>query len=283
MHPKKSILITGTSTGIGRECALLLADKGFKIYAGVRNPLDFQKLKDLGNGRIQPVMLDVCNDQDVAEVFRIISEDQDYPLFGLINNAGIGISGILEATPLDEFRRLFEVNLFGVHRVTRIMLPLIRRNKGRVINIGSSSSFFSGPALGPYAGSKFALRAYNDALRMEMKPFGVHVCFIAPGPVESAIWSKAREYKEKVRKNTGPELLETYRVFIAAGDKILDKINPIPSIHVANAVFHGLTARKPRNVYLVGKNAKLAHFISLLPKSWSDRLFINRLRKISES
>ena len=283
MNYKRSILISGASTGIGKECALLLDKQGFKVYAGVRKTSDFEALTLSGNGNIQPVMLDVCKDEDVRGIFKLVSEDNKYRFFGLINNAGLGISGIVEAIPLEELKRLFEVNLFGVHRLTRAFLPMIRKNKGRIINIGSSSSFFSGPALGPYAATKFALRAYTDALRMEMKFFDVSVSLVAPGPVESAIWAKAQIYKEKVRKNTNPELLEVYNAFLKAGDRLLNKVELIPAIHVANAVLHGLTARKPKFVYLVGKNAKMAHFISKIPLKWSDYLFLNHMRRIAES
>jgi len=283
MNNKRSILISGASTGIGRECALLLDKQGFKVFAGVRKTSDFEALTLSGNRNIQPVILDVCKDKDVRSVIKLVSEDKTYRFFGLINNAGLGISGLVEVMPFEEFKKLFEVNLFGVHRLTRAFLPMIRKNEGRIINIGSSSSFFSGPALGPYAATKFALRAYTDALRMEMKFFNVFVSLVAPGPVESAIWDKAQVYKEKVRKNTDPELLEVYNTFLKAGDKLLDKVELIPAMHVANAVLHGLIARKPKYVYLVGKNAKMAHFISKIPQKWSDYLFLSRWQKIVDS
>ena len=281
MNKNKSVLITGASTGIGRECALVLDKEGFKVYAGIRNPDDFKLLGELGTGNIRPVILDVCKSEDINEVFKTIEQDADNPLFGLINNAGIGISGIIEVTPVEELTRLFEVNFIGLHRITKTFLPLLRKNKGRIVNIGSSSSFLSGPGLGPYAASKFAVRAYNDALRMELKTQGVHVALVAPGPIESAIWDKAKRYKEFIRSHIDPELKETYKMFVKASDKILDKIKPKPASLVAKAVLHGLTVKKPKYVYMV--NAKIVRFLSRMPQRWIDRLYLKHIQKISES
>ena len=251
------------------------------MYAGVRNTSDYEQLARSGSGNIQPVMLDVCKDEDVRAAFDLISEDSSNPLFGLVNNAGLGISGFVEVMPIQEFMKLFEVNVFGVHRLTRAFLSTLRMNGGRIINIGSSSSYFSGPALGPYAATKFALRAYTDALRMEMKFFNVSVSLVAPGPIESAVWNKAKKYKEEVRESTSPDLLELYGDFMKAGDRLLEEVRPLPAHHVAHAVSHALTARKPKYVYLIGKNARIAHFISRLPKKWGDSLFLNRWKKIA--
>jgi short-subunit dehydrogenase len=278
-HP--SILITGASTGIGRECTLELSKQGYKIYAGVRKQEDFDALNSIGSEYIYPIILDVCKEDDTQEAFKILSKDNDCPLFGLINNAGIGISGMIEVTPVEELIKLFEVNIIGLHRVTKAMLPLIRKSKGRIINIGSSSSFFSGPGLGIYASSKFAVRAYNDSLRMEMKSHGVKVSLVAPGPIESEIWDKSKAYKEYLRSKTDPELLKTYEMFVKAGDKILDKIKPIPAIHVVKAVLHGLTAKKPKYVYMV--NARAARFISRIPKKWSDYLILKEIQKTANN
>ena len=116
-----------------------------------------------------------------------------------------------------------------------------------------------------------------------MKTFGVYVSLVAPGPVESAIWEKAIKYKEEIRKQISPELLQDYDLFVKAGDALFDQIKPIPAYHVVNAVHHGLTAKKPKNLYLVGKNAVMARIFSSLPKRWSDRLFLDRIKKAAGS
>jgi short-subunit dehydrogenase len=277
MKNNKSILITGASTGIGRECALTIGKEGFKVYAGVRKSEDFDALRKMGADNIHPVVLDVCKEDDIVKVLTTIENDTENSLFGLINNAGIGISGIVEATPVEELVKLFDVNLIGLHRVTRAMLPLIRKNRGRIINIGSSSSYFSGAGMGPYAASKFAVRAYNDALRMELITLGVHVSLVAPGPIESAIWDKAKHYKEYVRDRFDPELKKTYSMFVKAGDKILDRVKPKPASLVSKAVLHALTAKKPKYVYMV--NSGMVRFFSRMPQRWTDHLYIKQIQK----
>ena len=281
MKNKKSILITGASTGIGKACALHLDKMGFMVFAGVRKDKDKDTLNKEASDKLKPIILDVTKEETIVDAVEIISNETEYPLFGLVNNAGIGISGVLEATPETEFRKLLEVNVIGLHAVTRALLPLLRKNKGRIINIGSSASFMAGPGASSYAASKFAVRAISDSLRLELKPFGMFVSLVAPGAIESDIWDKVKVYKEKLRKSVAPELLETYKLFIKAGEKMVDIIKPIPALEVANAVAHGLTSKKPKYVYLVGNDAKKAYKLLKLPKSLFNWLVIKHVTKIA--
>jgi len=278
---KQSILITGASSGIGKACALYLDQLGYKVYAGVRKDSDKQQLSSEGSERLIPVILDVTNRESIIAAEKFISEEIEYPLYGLVNNAGAGISGVIEATPLEEFRNLLEINVLGVHQVTQSFLPLLRKNRGRIVNIGSSAAFFAGPGSGPYAASKFALRAYTDSLRIELKQFDMDVSLVAPGAVESKIWEKASKYKEKYRNNTDPNLLKLYEVFTKAGEKIISQIKPIAAIEVARAVHHGLASVKSRNLYLVGKDSKVAFKIGRMPQNLSDKLMLARMKKIA--
>lgn len=281
MKNKKSILITGASTGIGKACALHLDKMGFMVFAGVRKDKDKDTLNKEASDKLKPIILDVTKEKTIVDAVEIISNETEYPLFGLVNNAGIGISGVLEATPETEFRKLLEVNVIGLHAVTRALLPLLRKNKGRIINIGSSASFMAGPGASSYAASKFAVRAISDSLRLELKPFGMFVSLVAPGAIESDIWDKAKIYKEKLRKSVAPELLETYKLFIKAGEKMVDIIKPIPALEVANSVAHGLTSKKPKYVYLVGNDAKKTYKLLKLPKSLFNWLVIKHVTKIA--
>ena len=135
MKEKKSVLITGASTGIGKACALYLDNLGFMVFAGVRNEDDKNKLIKEGSDRLKPVMLDVEKENTIVDAYNIISNETEYPFYGLINNAGIGIGGVLEATPTEEIRKVMEVNVIGLHAVTKAFLPLLRINSGRIINI----------------------------------------------------------------------------------------------------------------------------------------------------
>lgn len=283
MKRKDSVLITGASTGIGKACALHLDKLGFRVFCGVRKAEDMDTLRKEASDTLQPVMLDVTKMDTIQTAIDHISRESEYPLFGLVNNAGIGISGVLEATPETELRKLLEVNVIGLHVVTRACLPLLRKQAGRIINIGSSASFMAGPGASSYSASKFAVRAISDSLRLEVQPFGMCVSLVAPGAIESDIWDKAREYKEKLRKSVAPELLEAYKLFVLAGDRMVDVIQPIPALEVAKAVEQGLTSKKPKYEYLVGKDARKADNLSRLPKSLLNWLVMKNITQIAET
>lgn len=283
MTRKKSILITGASTGIGKACALHLDKLGFMVFAGVRKAEDGDTLQKKASETLQPVILDVTKTDTIQAAIELISHESDSPLFGLVNNAGIGISGVLEVTPETELRKLLDVNVIGLHAVTRACLPLLRKTAGRIINIGSSASFMAGPGASSYSASKFAVRAMSDSLRLELQPFGMCVSLVAPGAIESDIWEKAKMYKDELRQSVTPELREAYNFFITAGDNMVDVIQPIPALEVAKAVAHGLTSKKPKFVYLVGNDAKKAYTLSRLPKRLLNWLVIKHITNIVET
>jgi len=281
MKNQKSILITGASTGIGKSCAVHLAGIGFKIFAGVRKEQDAKDWQKKGYENIQPVILDVTDIKQVEATSEILTNEKEYPLYGLINNAGIGISGVVEVTPADDFLNLLKVNVLGMHAVTKSVLPLLRKSQGRIINIGSTASFFAGPGSSAYTASKFAVRGYTDCLRVEVTSFGMHVSLIAPGAIETEIWNKSAEYKKSLRKNTSAEIQEAYRMFISASDKMIKKIKPIPAIHVAKATEHALTAKKPKYTYIIGHDAKKAYNFTKLPKRIVTKLLLKHIEKSS--
>ncbi len=283
MRNNRSVLITGTSTGIGKACAIHLDKMGFKVFAGVRKDKDKDILINEASGKLKPIILDVVKEDTIVDAVNIISNETEYPLFGLVNNAGIGISGVLEATPVTELRNLMEVNVIGLHAVTKAFLPLLRKNKGRIINIGSISGFMASPGSSSYAATKFAVRAISDSLRIELKPFDMFVSLVAPGATESSIWDKSRAYKKKLRKSADTELLDAYKLFVKASDKMLDSIAPIPAVQVAKAVAHGLTSKKPKNVYFVGNDAKKVYILSKLPKRLINLLYIKSLTAIAKN
>lgn len=282
MNSRKSVLITGSSTGIGKACALHLNGLGFKVFAGVRQDKDADTLSKEASSILQPVILDVTKPETIKNAVEIISKEQLYPLFGLVNNAGIGISGVLEATPETDLRELLEVNVIGLHSVTRSFLPLLRKNAGRVINIGSGASYLASPGISSYSASKFAVRAISDSLRLELQPFGMSVSLIAPGVIKSDIWDKARVYKEKLRKSVTQELLDAYSLFVTAGEVMIDQIKPIPALEVAKAVTHGLTSKKPKCVYFVGKDAQRAYIVSNFPKRLLNWMVFRHMSRIAK-
>ncbi len=281
MKIKKSVLITGASTGIGKACALYLDNLGFMVFAGVRNQEDKRKLIKEGSDRLKPVMLDVEKEETIVDAYNLISHEIEYPFFGLVNNAGIGRGGVLEATPTEEFRKVLEVNVIGLHAVTRAFLPLLRKHSGRIINIGSISSFVASPGGAIYAASKYAVRAITESLHFELKPFGMFVSLVAPGPVESEIWRKSKAYKDRLRKNIDPELTSAYSFFVKISDIIDDLINPVPAIEVAKVVAHGLTSKKPKQVYIVGSDAKRTYMLLKLPRRLFNWLMMKHLASLA--
>jgi NAD(P)-dependent dehydrogenase (short-subunit alcohol dehydrogenase family) len=181
---QKAVLITGATTGIGRATAEHLAAAGYFVYAGARKDADMQELNRIDN--IMAVRIDVTRQDQIDEAARLIKE-QGRGLWGLVNNAGVGIfAPLIEAKEAD-LEYLFDVNVFGVFRVTQAFAPMIIESKGRIVNISSISGVLSVGTAGMYAGSKHALEAMTDALAEELRDFGVHVSAVNPGSFASEI------------------------------------------------------------------------------------------------
>ena len=198
----------------------------------------------------------------------------------MVNNAGIGISGVLEALEIEDVRKLMDVNVIGLLALTKRSIPLLKKSIGHIINIGSTSSYLSIPGGSVYAGSKFAVRAITDALRLELKHFGISVLFISPGAVESEIWNKSREYKDKIRKSADPKIFEDYKTLIKFGQNMVEKVKPIPAIEVAKSVATALTSSKPNRYYYVGSDCKAAAKFSKLPGSLKDKIILKKIQKL---
>jgi short-subunit dehydrogenase len=282
MDYNKAILITGASTGIGKACALYLDKLGFKVYAGVRKQADGDILKEKASDKLTPIILDVTDAGSIENAVSTIEKENNHEIYGLVNNAGIGISGVLEVTPVTEIRKLMEVNVIGLLAVTQAMIPLLRKSKGRIINIGSTSSLLAFPGASAYSASKFAVRAITDSLRLELKLLGMSVILVAPGAVESEIWDKGKAYKEKLRKTVKPEIAELYAQLIKFGDKLNAELNKIPASEVAKVVADALTSAKPKYYYYVGSDAKGAAKVSKLPKRLLDWMILKRIQKLGQ-
>ena len=278
----KAILITGSSTGIGKACALHLDKLGFKVYAGVRKQTDGDNLKEEASDKLAPIILDVTDAESIEAAVSIIEKETGGEVYALVNNAGIGISGVLEVTPIEEIRKLMEVNVIGLFAVTQAMIPLLRKGKGRIINIGSSSSLMAFPGGSVYCASKFAVRAITDSLRLELKHFGISVVMVAPGAIESEIWEKRKEYKSELRKRVRPEIAEHYKTLARFGDKIEQVIKKIPASEVAKAIADALTSAKPKYYYYVGSDAKGAAKASKLPKRLLDWMIMKRINQLTK-
>ncbi len=275
MGTEPSVVITGASTGIGEACALRLDKMGFRVFAGVRKEADGNSLKQQSSGRLTSVMIDVTDaasiDSAVAAVSTAVG---DAGLAGLVNNAGIGIGGPLEFLPIAQIRKVLEVNVIGQIAVTQAFLPLLRKRRGRIVNMGSIAGRSSSPIIGPYSASKFAMEAITDALRVELRPWGILVSIVEPGNVATPIWEKSLAATDEILRKLPQRAHDLYGPAITAVRKvavIAPKIGISPDI-VARAVAHALTAEKPRTHYLVGRDAKFRVLLEFLPDRIRDWL-----------
>jgi NAD(P)-dependent dehydrogenase (short-subunit alcohol dehydrogenase family) len=181
---QKAVLITGASTGIGRYAAERLAANGYFVYAGARKAADIEALNKIDN--IMAVRLDVTKQDEIDAAVDLIRKE-GRGLWGLVNNAGVNVVAPLIEADVSEVEFLFNVNVFGVFRVTKAFAPLIIESQGRIVNISSISGFLAGPSYGIYAGSKHALEAMTDSLAREMRDLGVTVVAVEPGNFASEI------------------------------------------------------------------------------------------------
>ncbi|MFL5845020.1 MAG: SDR family oxidoreductase [Solirubrobacteraceae bacterium] len=246
------IVITGASTGIGRAAAQRMAAKGYDVLAGVRKEADGEAI---AAERITPVIVDVTNAEQVAALAAAVG---DRPLAGLVNNAGIGVSGPLEFIPLDEFRRQYEVNLFGHVAVTQALLEALRRARGRIVNTGSVGARTPLPFTAPYGSSKAALWALGEALRGELRPWGIHVATVEPGAIATEIWDKATQDTAAVVEALPARGRELYGTTLGKVGDIVANVSAgaIAPEKVADVIEHALTSPKPKDRYLIGKDAR---------------------------
>jgi NAD(P)-dependent dehydrogenase (short-subunit alcohol dehydrogenase family) len=245
-------LVTGCSTGIGRATALALAERGLTVYASARRP---ETLVDLAERGIRGIALDVTSEESMSNAVAVIEAAHGH-VDVLVNNAGYALQGPIEDTPMEAVRDQFETNVFGLVRLTQLVLPGMRRaHRGRIINIGSMGGRFTFPGGGYYHASKHAVEAISDALRLEVATFGIQVVLVQPGPVVSSFVDSA---VDTIEDNDGPyadfrrALVDRYR---KAYDGSSSNLEVTPE-KVAEVIVSAATAKRPRARYAVGVMAK---------------------------
>ncbi len=273
INPYKYILITGASSGIGRACTEYLALNGFKIYAGARKKVDIEALNRIPN--VIGLNIDVTNEQSIQDAFNFV-KNENSGLFAIINNAGIVSAGPLMDINTNDLINQFNVNLFGVHRITSTFFPLILESKGRIVMISSNSGFFAAPFFGPYSASKFAIEGYSDSLRRELLLYDVKVIIIQPGRINTAIWSKGEELLNKFKGS----IFEKEAVVIGKHEIEKGKTDSLDPIEVAKIIFKALKAKKPKNRYLIVPNTFKNKMLKLLPSKRVDNILKKELLKI---
>jgi NAD(P)-dependent dehydrogenase (short-subunit alcohol dehydrogenase family) len=270
----KTVLITGASTGIGRECALDLSRAGWRVFAGVRKPADGQSLQAESSGGIAPLIIDVTDAESISRAAAQLESDlAGAGLDGLVNNAGISVQGPLEFLPLAMFEQQIKVNVTGQLAVTQAFLPLIRKARGRIVFMSSESGRYTLPLLGPYSASKFALEAVGNALRLELMPSGIRVVLIEPGSAKTPIWDKATKNSDGLVNSMPAQVRQYYAAELQLLNKLPQKMNKIAFSpkKVSRAVTHALTAGRPKIRYIVGAEARvMVAFYSLTPTRLAD-------------
>ena len=276
MPAQGMIVVTGASSGIGAACARHLDSLGFTVWAGVRRKQDGEELARLTSARLHILMLDVTDPESIAAAAHTLSEAAGATgLTGVVNNAGISVAGPLELLPLSEVRAQFEVNVLGALGVTQALLPLLRKAQGRLVNISSIAGLAATPFLGAYCGSKFALEAMSDALRLELAPWGIAVSLVEPGAVQSQIWERATMAATRTLTGVAPESLALYAKPLSRMQEVMVRVaaRAIPAEVVARTVARALTVSRPQARYLVGRDARFRALMKwLLPARLQDRL-----------
>ncbi len=281
----KTILVTGASTGIGRASTLALLSAGFRVVAGVRNQPAADALRSTLQGaatdRLVTIELDVTDPRQIAAavvtVGRLVGENG---LWGLFNNAGIAVGGPLECVPIADLRRQLEVNVVGQLAVTQAFLPLLRRAHGRILTTGSMAGYSTIPGLGPYSMSKHAVEAMSDALRRELRPWGIEVSLLEPGSIATEIWDKASSSQDQIVKDPPPGLVELYGGLLKALGVLTAKAarDASPVEVVTRDVVHVFSAGRPRTRYSKGEGTGARKFLKHLPDRWMDAAIARMFR-----
>lgn len=272
------VVVTGASTGIGAATARELARRGFHVLAGVRRDRDADAIRGPG---IEPLIIDITNPDHIRTLAtRVHRDPQGRAVWALVNNAGIGVNVPFEAFAIDEWRRLFEVNLFGHVAVTQALLPALIRSKGRVVNISSVGGKIAMATYGPYAATKFALEAVSDALRREIAPFGVGVIVVEPGAVRTEMPGRAIATAQELASTMTTEQSQRYGGLVHAiiAQTASHTNSGLPADAAAKVIAKAVTARKPRTRYTVGREAALIRLLRFLPDRTLDRALAAALR-----
>ncbi len=259
---RELIVVSGASTGMGAATAKELARRGFHVLAGVRREADADAIRAEG---IEPHILDITVDSHVAAIAdRVAHDPQHRPQRALINNAGIAVNAPVEALPLAEWRRQFEVNLFGHIAMTQALFGALLNSSGTVVNISSIGGKVVLPMYGAYGGSKFALEAVSDALRRETGGTGIKVVVIEPGAVKTAMPERGIATAEELQANVTADQRARYGDLAAAVTAQARSFaeNGVSAEHAARIIANAATASRPRTRYTIGRDAAILARIS---------------------
>ena len=262
---KKVVLITGASSGMGKSTAKILLDKGYTVYGAARRTEKMADLKEKGMGIIE---LDLTKDDSIVNAVTTLKEKEGR-IDVLINNAGYGSYGAVEDVPIEEAKRQFEVNIFGLARITQLVLPTMREQKsGRIVNISSMGGKIYTPFGAWYHATKHALEGWSDSLRLEVKPFGIDVVVVEPGGIKTAWGTIAADHLEETSSEGAYADLATKVAKDMKDRYTSDGLTPVAVL--GKEIAKAATENKPKTRYVKGYMAKPAIAI----RKWlGDRIF----------
>lgn len=276
MKNQKTVLITGTSSGIGLACVHALIQEKYRVFATVRKKQDAESLKAKYGDLIDILLLDITDSTLIESLAQELSSKiSDHGLDALINNAGLAIPGTIEMLPIESLRQQIEINLIGQVALTQKLIPLLRQTKGKIINISSLSGRITFPFMGAYCASKYGLEAVSDALRIELKSWEIKVILIQPGRIKTKIFDKAINDLENLKNNASPQMLSLYQDALKGAEHTTTAANGngIDPEAVAQVITKVLKSNNPKPRYLVGKDAwSLVWAKNILPDRWLDFL-----------
>lgn len=277
---KRTVLVTGCSSGIGEATAYYLRDRGWDVIPTARKAEDLEVLQAAG---FNPIKLDLGQSDSVKRAVRECLVRVPDGLGGIVNNAGMALPGAVEDISRDALRRQFEINVFGMQELTNGFVPKFREQGwGRIVNISSIYGLLAAPMVGSYCASKFAMEAISDALRIELSGTGVGLSLIEPGPIVSAFRRNAAAALEANVISDDVRYAESYRAEAARRKKQFKKPDFInrPPEEVAKLIAHALESKNPKRRYLITIPAYAGAFMArFFPAQWTDRVMAGQLPK----
>jgi NAD(P)-dependent dehydrogenase (short-subunit alcohol dehydrogenase family) len=276
----QSVVVTGTSTGIGWSTARVLLDRGFRVFGSVRKQADADRLQREFGGNFVPLLFDVTDETKVLAAAHLVREALNgETLRGLVNNAGIAVSSPALELPIDDYRRQMEVNVIGQIIATQAFAPLLGADRslkgapGRIVMISSVSGKNGNPLLSPYSTSKYAIEGFSDSIRREFMLFGIDVIVIGPGAVKTPIWAKAEEVDISTYRNSPffPALQRIRDYMLKLGE------SGLPAEKIGELVHHALTSPRSRVRYVISPEPVQLLIGRFLPTRVLDRIVAKHL------
>lgn len=276
----KNVVITGVSSGIGRDALRILHANGYHVFGSVRKEQDAKQLLNEYPQRFTPLLFDVQDHKATEKAAQIVFE-KCTSLDGLINNAGIAVPGPLQHMTEEDFERQLDINLKSVRRITNLFLPLLGCDKkhkgkpGRIINISSVSGLFNSPFNGAYSISKHALESMTDIYRRELRRYGIQVIAIEPGPIKTDIWQKNVNSMEQYSHTDYYDVLQKANTMIEKAEQ-----SALPVSRISDLILTCLTKKKPKTRYIVHKNKTMFKILAFyLPDKLVDWFIEKTLTK----